>query len=79
MERDLTGREEAESVREVEQYSLEIVRLTSTHSWGSGTQLLEKGWTFFYSGVAHGERRRAGVGLLIAPLHSHHVLEFEWR
>ncbi len=63
-------------MREVERYQLEIVRLTSTHSLGSGTQLLEKGWTLFYSGVAHGERRRAGVGLLIAAQLSCHVLEF---
>ncbi|KAI3374919.1 hypothetical protein L3Q82_021056 [Scortum barcoo] len=40
---------------------LEIVGLTSTHSLGSGTQLLERGWTLHYSGVAQGERRRAGV------------------
>ncbi|KAI3357180.1 hypothetical protein L3Q82_015641, partial [Scortum barcoo] len=45
---------------------------------GSGTQLLERGWTLhYYSGVAQGERRRAGVGLLaIAPQLSRHVLEF---
>ncbi|KAK3570098.1 hypothetical protein QTP86_010972 [Hemibagrus guttatus] len=43
---------------------------------GSGTQLLERGWTVFFSGVPHGERRRAGVGLLIAPQLSRHVLEF---
>ncbi|KAI3363346.1 hypothetical protein L3Q82_011971 [Scortum barcoo] len=43
---------------------------------GSGTQLLERGWTLHYSGVAQGERRRAGVGLLIAPQLSRHVLEF---
>ncbi|KAI3366530.1 hypothetical protein L3Q82_000661 [Scortum barcoo] len=55
---------------------LEIVGLTSTHSLGSGTQLLERGWTLHYSGVAQGERRRAGVGLLIAPQLSRHVLEF---
>ncbi len=70
------GGKEPELVREVERYQLEIVRLTSTHSLGSGTQLLEKGWTLFYSGVAHGERRRAGVGLLIAAQLSCHVLEF---
>ncbi|KAI3352990.1 hypothetical protein L3Q82_019560 [Scortum barcoo] len=64
------------SVREVERYRLEIVGLTSTHSLGSGTQLLERGWTLHYSGVAQGERRRAGVGLLIAPQLSCHVLEF---
>ncbi|KAI3375387.1 hypothetical protein L3Q82_021873, partial [Scortum barcoo] len=45
-------------------------------SLGSGTQLLERGWTLHYSGVAQGERRRAGVGLLIAPQLSRHVLEF---
>ncbi|KAK3513794.1 hypothetical protein QTP70_028888 [Hemibagrus guttatus] len=55
---------------------LEIVGLASTHSLGSGTQLLERGWTLFFSGVPHGERRRAGVGLLIAPQLSRHVLEF---
>ncbi|KAI3352354.1 hypothetical protein L3Q82_005320 [Scortum barcoo] len=71
------GGKEPELVREVERYRLEIVGLTSTHSLGSGTQLLERGWTLHYSGVAQGERRRAGVGLLIAPqLSRHHVLEF---
>ena len=63
-------------MREVERYRLDIVGLTSTHSLGSGTQLLEGGWTLHFSGVAHGERRRAGVGLLIAPQLSRHVLEF---
>ncbi|KAI3373145.1 hypothetical protein L3Q82_006466 [Scortum barcoo] len=70
------GGKEPELVREVERYRLEIVGLTSTHSLGSGTQLLERGWTLHYSGVAQGERRRAGVGLLIAPQLSCHVLEF---
>ncbi|KAK3510810.1 hypothetical protein QTP70_022733 [Hemibagrus guttatus] len=72
----LTGGKEPELVREVERYRLEIVGLASTHSLGSGTQLLERGWTLFFSGVPHGERHRAGVGLLIAPQLSHHVLEF---
>ena len=57
------GGKEPELVQEVERYRLEIVGLTSTHSLGSGTQLLERGWTLHYSGVARGERRRAGVGL----------------
>ncbi|KAI3361857.1 hypothetical protein L3Q82_001978 [Scortum barcoo] len=70
------GGKEPELVREVERYRLEIVGLTSTHSLGSGTQLLERGWTLHYSGVAQGERRRAGVGLLIAPQLRRHVLEF---
>ncbi|KAK3544845.1 hypothetical protein QTP86_027518 [Hemibagrus guttatus] len=70
------GGKEPELMREVERYQLEIVWLASTHSLGSGTQLLERGWTLFFSGVPHGERRRAGVGLLIAPQLSRHVLEF---
>ncbi|KAK3506549.1 hypothetical protein QTP70_009030 [Hemibagrus guttatus] len=70
------GGKEPELVREVERYRLEIVGLASTHSLGSGTQLLERGWTLFFSGVSHGERHRAGVGLLIAPQLSRHVLEF---
>ena len=65
-----------ELVREVERFRLEIIGLASTHSLCSGTELLERGWTLFYSGVARGERRRAGVGLLIAPQLSRHVLEF---
>ncbi|KAK3555547.1 hypothetical protein QTP86_021786, partial [Hemibagrus guttatus] len=69
------GGKEPELVREVERYRLEIVGLASTHSLGSGTQLLERGWTLFFSGVPHGERHRARVGLLIAPQLSHHVLE----
>ncbi|KAK3512120.1 hypothetical protein QTP70_031238 [Hemibagrus guttatus] len=70
------GGKEPELVREVERYRLEIVGLASTHSLGSGTQLLERGWTLFFSGVPHGERRRAGVDLLIIPQLSRHVLEF---
>ncbi|KAK3514567.1 hypothetical protein QTP70_021623, partial [Hemibagrus guttatus] len=70
------GGKEPELVREVEQYRLEIVGLASTHSLSSGTQLLEKGWTLIYTGVPHGDRRQAGVGLLIAPQLSRHVLEF---
>ncbi|KAK3562875.1 hypothetical protein QTP86_011117 [Hemibagrus guttatus] len=49
----LTGGKEPELVREIERYRLEIVGLASTHSLGSGTQLLERGGTLFYSGVAH--------------------------
>ena len=70
------GGNESELVREVERYRLDIVGLASTHSLGSGTQLLERGWTLHFSGVARGERRRAGVGVLIAPHLSRHVLEF---
>ena len=70
------GGKKPELVWEVERYWLEIVGLTSTHSLGSGTQLLERFWTLFHSGVARGERWQAGVGLLIAPQFSRHVLGF---
>ncbi|KAL3999284.1 ornithine decarboxylase [Sarotherodon galilaeus] len=57
---------EPEPVREVERYQLDIVGLSSTHGLGSGTSLLERGWTLSQSGVAPGERRRAGVGILVS-------------
>ena len=47
---------EPELVLEVERYRLNIVGLTSMHSMGSGTNLLKRGWTLLYSGVAQGER-----------------------
>ncbi|TWW81730.1 R2DM Retrovirus-related Pol polyprotein from type II retrotransposable element [Takifugu flavidus] len=71
----LVGKE-PELVREVEKFRLDIVGLTSTHSKGSGTSLLERGWTLYHSGVADGERRRAGVAILVAPQLSACVLEF---
>ena len=52
---------EPELVQEVERHWLEIVGLTSTHSSGSGTSLLKRGWTLFYPGFIPGERQRAGV------------------
>ena len=67
---------EPKLVREVERYRLEIVRLTSTHSSGSGTSVLERGWTLFYAEVVPGERQRACVGLLIAHQLYANVLEF---
>ena len=71
----LVGKE-PELVREVEKFRLDIVGLTSTHSKGSGTSLLERGWTLFHSGVATGERRRAGMAILIAPRLGACMLEF---
>ena len=50
-------------------------RLT-THSVGSGSKLLDRGWTLFFSGVAKGARRWAGVGILTSPRLSATVLEF---
>ncbi|KAK0139279.1 LINE-1 reverse transcriptase [Merluccius polli] len=71
----LVGKE-PELVREVEKFRLEIVGLTSTHSKGSGTSLLERGWTLFHSRVATGERRQVGVAILIAPRLGACMLEF---
>ena len=67
---------EPELLREVVKYRLDIVGLTSTHSLGFGTGLLERDWTFFQVGVVPGERRRAGVGLLIASQFSTNAFEF---
>lgn len=55
-------KKEPEVVREVERYAQDIVVLISTHGMGSKTNLLEKDWTLFHSGVDHGERHRAGGG-----------------
>ncbi len=71
----LVGKE-PELVRKVEWYVLAIVGLTSMHSTGSGTKLLERGWTLSFSGVAQGERCRVGVGILTSPWLSATVLEF---
>lgn len=43
---------EPEMVREVEQYKLGIVGLTSTHSPGSSTIILEDGWAIFWNCIA---------------------------
>ena len=70
------AKQEPELVREVERYQLDMVGLTSTHSTGSGTKLLERGWTLHFSGVAQGVRPQAGVGILTSPWLSAAVLEF---
>ena len=71
----LAGKE-PELVREVERYQLDLVGLTSTHSVGSGTELLDRGWTLSFSGVAQGVRRQAGVAFLTSPRLSAATLEF---
>ncbi|TWW73510.1 hypothetical protein D4764_15G0009040 [Takifugu flavidus] len=71
----LVGKE-PELVREVEKFRLDIVGQTSTHGKDFGTSLLERGWTLYHSGVADGERRRAGVAILVAPQLSACILEF---
>ena len=58
---------EPELVSEIEKLRLHIVGLTSTHGRGSGTSLLEGGWTLYHSGIAESERWRAGVAILVAP------------
>ena len=63
-------------MREVERYQLDLVGLPFTHSLGSGTVLLDRGWTLFFSGVAHGVRHRASVGILTNPRLSAAMLEF---
>ncbi|TWW73457.1 hypothetical protein D4764_15G0008510 [Takifugu flavidus] len=45
-------------------------------SKGFGTSLLKRGWTLYHSGVADGERRKAGVAILVAPQLSACILEF---
>ncbi len=59
----LAGKE-PELVQEVEQYQLDIVSLTSTHSTGSEIKPLERGWTLSFSRLAQGLRCRVGVGIL---------------
>ncbi len=51
-------------VRGVERYQQNAVGLTSMHSFGSGTKLLDRRWTLSYSGIVHGEMCQAVVGLL---------------
>ena len=71
----LAGKE-PELVREAEQYQLDLVGLASTHSVGSGTKLLDRGWALSFSGVAQGVRCQAGVAFLISPRLSAGTLEF---
>lgn len=51
-------------VRGVERYQQNAVGLTSMHSFGSGTKLLDRRETLSYSGIVHGETCQAAVGLL---------------
>lgn len=61
---------------EVKHYQLDLVGLASMHSIGSGSKLLDRGWTLFFSEVAKGVRRQVGVGILTSPRLSAAVLEF---
>lgn len=42
--------------------------VTFVYCLTSGTQLLETGWTLFYSGVAKGQRSQMDVGIVTSPL-----------
>ena len=70
------GGKEPELVKEVERYRLDLVGLISTRSRGSGTLLLYRGWTLFFSGVAQGVRCTAGVGILTSLRLSAAMLAF---
>jgi len=59
----------------VERYQLDRAGLTSTHSTGSGTKLLEKVGLSSFLELPR-VRRRAGVGILTSPRLSAAVLEF---
>ena len=63
-------------MREDWRYWLDIISITSKHCSGSGTSLLDRGWTLFYAGFVPDESYRAGVASLIAPQLSANVLEF---
>ena len=63
-----------ELVCEVEKLRLDIIGLTSMHGKGSGTNLLQRGWTLYHSEVA--DRQRAGVAILVAPQLGACMLEF---
>ena len=62
----LTGKE-LELGCEAYQYRLDVVRISSTKPWGSGTVELNGGCKIFYSGVDAVMSAQAGVGLLVSP------------
>ena len=63
-------------MQEVKSYRLDLVGLASTHSIGSRSKLLGRGWTLLFSRVAKGVRRLEGVGILTSHRLSAAVLEF---
>ena len=58
------GRKELELVREVERYQLYLVGLTSMHSSGYGTKLMERGWTLVFTVVMSPPSEECCVGVL---------------
>ena len=63
----LSGGKELELVREVQHYRFDLMGLGFMHSIGSGSKLLDRGWTFFSSRVAKGVRCWAGEGYSQVP------------
>lgn len=59
---------------EVDRYQLNIV--TSMHGVGLVISFLKRGFILFHSGIAHGERHRASVGLHKSSLLGTCVYEF---
>lgn len=57
---------EPELLCKIERYQLDIV--TSMHGVGFVINFLKRGLTLFHTGITHGDRCRASVGLHIASL-----------
>ncbi|KAJ8014446.1 hypothetical protein DPEC_G00040310 [Dallia pectoralis] len=70
---------EPELVCEVERYQLDLVGLTSTHSLGFGTLLLDRGWTPFFSGVAQVSEIRGWGKTLDRPGKPKRVVRVNWE
>ena len=64
-----TGGKEPELVREVERYQLDLVGLTSRHSRGSESVLLDREWALFFSGVDQCEATGRGYSSSRLPLY----------
>ena len=68
----LNGKEQ-QLVWEVEQYHLDIVRVSSTKCRFSDTAELNEGWKLFYSGVDVTISSKAGIGIFVSPRLAHCV------
>ena len=76
---------ELELVQQVERYQLDIIWLTSTHSFYSGTRFLERGWTLCGSCCGWESERRFGLintssgsQAVDKGVNSHHIQVGEW-
>ena len=71
----LNGKEQ-ELVCEVEQYHLDIVKVSSTKCRGSDTVELNEGWKLFYSGVDETMPAQAKVGIIVSPRLTNYVTDW---